>query len=98
MTAPDPLDTAAEAFLDEVLATSAMAEDVLRALTWAALRNAGLSQAEAARRLDVSTKHLCQMLTGRAVLTLAWSEALLGLCGQRLTLDTAPIHQHKEAS
>jgi len=68
------------------------AEDVLRALVLAALRNAGLSQAEAARRLDVSTKHLNQMLTGRVPLTLAWAEDLLGLCGQRLTLDTTPAY------
>ncbi len=68
------------------------AEDVLRALTRTALRNAGLSQAEASRRLGVSTKHLCQMLTGRAPLALAWAEALLGLCGQRLTLDTTPTY------
>jgi plasmid maintenance system antidote protein VapI len=74
------------------------APDVLRALVRVELRNAGLSQAEAARRLGVSTKHLCQMLTGRAPLTLGWAEDLLGLCGQRLTLDTTPIHQRQEAS
>lgn len=74
------------------------AEDILRALVRAGLRNAGLSQAEAARRLGVSTKHLCQMLTGRAVLTLGWAEDLLSLCGLRLTLDVAPTHQRQEAS
>lgn len=63
------------------------AEAVLRAHVRAALRNASLSQAEAARQLDVSTKHLCQMLTGRAPLTLGWAERILALCGQRIVID-----------
>lgn len=74
------------------------AEDVLRALVRTALRNAGLSQAQAARDLDVSTKHLCQMLTGRATLTLPWAEDLLDLCGQRLTLDATPINSRQESA
>lgn len=71
---------------------SATAEDVLRALVKAALRNAGMSQAQAARDLDLSTKHLCQMLTGRATLTLGWAEHILALTGHRLTLDTIPAN------
>jgi transcriptional regulator with XRE-family HTH domain len=74
------------------------AEDVLRALVKAALRNAGLSQAEACRRLGVSTKHLNQMLTGRAPISLAWAEDLLSLCGQRLTLDATPAYAAATAS
>jgi hypothetical protein len=71
------------------------AEAVLRAHVRAALRNAGLSQAEAARQLDVSTKHLCQMLTGNgATLTLGWAERILGLCGQRLTVGVEPARSH----
>lgn len=61
-------------------------EDDLRVQVRAALAAAGLSQAEAARRLEVSTKHLCQMLTGRAPLTLGWAERLLGLCGKRVVV------------
>jgi transcriptional regulator with XRE-family HTH domain len=66
------------------------AEGVLRAHVRAALRNAGLSQASAASDLGISQKHLSQMLTGRATLTLPWAEELLALCGVRLVLDTAP--------
>lgn len=60
------------------------AQAQLRQQTRAALAEAGLSQAEASRRLGVSTKHLSHMLTGRAPLTLDWAEKLLALCDQRL--------------
>lgn len=62
------------------------AEDALRSHVRATLAYAGLSQAEASRRLGVSTKHLSQMLTGRAPLTLTWAEQLLALCGMRLVI------------
>lgn len=61
-------------------------QDSLRAQVRSALDEAGLSQAEAARRLGISTKHMSQMLTGRAVLTLMWAEKILALCGQRLEI------------
>lgn len=61
-------------------------QDSLRAQVRSALDGAGLSQAEAARRLGISTKHMSQMLTGRAVLTLMWAEKILALCGQRLEI------------
>lgn len=67
------------------------AEDTLRAHVRAALRNAGISQAEACRQLDVTTKHLNQMLTGKATLTLPWAEQILGLCGERLVLDVQQL-------
>jgi transcriptional regulator with XRE-family HTH domain len=60
------------------------AQAQLRQQTRAALAEAGLSQAEASRRLGVSTKHLSHMLTGRAPLTLDWAERLLALCDHRL--------------
>lgn len=66
------------------------AEDQLRAHVRVALAGAGISQAEACRQLGVSTKHLCEMLTGRKTLTLMWAEGLLGLCGMRLVLDVQP--------
>ncbi len=67
-----------------------MTEDVLRAHVRVALAEAGISQAEAARLLGLSTKHLCQMLTGRAPLSLAWADQLLGLCGKRVTIRLEP--------
>jgi hypothetical protein len=66
------------------------AEDQLRAHVRAALAAARLSQAEAARQLSLSTKHLSQMLTGQSTLTLTWAEGLLGLCGMSLVIDTRP--------
>jgi transcriptional regulator with XRE-family HTH domain len=62
----------------------------LREQTRAALRSAGISQADACRQLGVSTKHLSHMLTGRAPLTLDWAERLLALCGQQLLVTVAP--------
>lgn len=66
------------------------AEDALRAQVRSALHAAGLSQAEAARQLGVSTKHLNMMLVGSATLTLTWAEGLLGLCGQILVISVQP--------
>lgn len=45
------------------------AERNLRTQVRAALDTAGISQAEACRQLGISTKHLNQMLTGKATLT-----------------------------
>lgn len=61
-------------------------QDSLRAQVKAALDAASLSQAEASRRLGLSTKHMNQMLTGKATLTLGWAEKILALCGQRLEI------------
>ena len=70
--------------------TGLSAEEQLRAHTRAALEAAGLSQAEVARQLGLSTKHLCQMLTGHATLTLTWAEGILGLAGHSLVIGTRP--------
>jgi len=61
-------------------------EHELRVQVKAALLARGLSQAEAARRLNLSTKHMSQMLTGRAPLTLAWAERILALCDMRIVI------------
>jgi transcriptional regulator with XRE-family HTH domain len=70
--------------------TDDLAEDQLRAHVRAALEAAGLSQAEVARQLGLSYKHMSQMLTGHATLTLTWAEGILGLCGQSLVIGTRP--------
>ncbi|MGQ4733425.1 helix-turn-helix domain-containing protein [Streptomyces sp. Ju416(a)] len=62
----------------------------LRAQVKAALTTARISQAEAARQLDLSTKHMSQMLTGRATLTLDWADRILTLCGMTLAVVAAP--------
>ncbi|MEU6552072.1 helix-turn-helix transcriptional regulator [Streptomyces sp. NPDC046915] len=70
------------------------AEADLRVQVAAALLTHDISQAEAARRLGLSNKHLNQMLTGRAVLTIPWAERILALTGMRLVIglqhDTQP--------
>lgn len=58
----------------------------LRTQVRAALAAANISQAEACRRLGVSTKHLSMMLTGRSVLTLDFADRLLGLCEMTLLI------------
>lgn len=70
----------------------ATAADSLRTSVRAALIDAGMSQAEAARQLGLTNKHVNMMLTGRATLTLAWAEKILALVGMRLNLTIEPIH------
>ena len=59
-------------------------EESLREQVRAALHAARISQAAVARELGVSTKHLCQMLTGRAPLSLEWAEQIVALCEMRV--------------
>lgn len=68
--------------------TDRTAEEQLRAEVRAALTRTHLSQAEAARQLGISSKHMSQMLTGRTPLTLAWAERIVALCGARVLVCT----------
>lgn len=61
-------------------------EDDLRHQLRAALEQARISQAEAARQLGLSNKHMNQMLTGRATLTLDWADRIAELCGMRIVV------------
>jgi transcriptional regulator with XRE-family HTH domain len=70
--------------------TDRPAEEQLRTHIRAALQAAGLSQAETARQLGLSTKHLNMMLTGKSPLSLTWAEGILGLCGHNLVIGTRP--------
>ncbi|MCG0061689.1 helix-turn-helix domain-containing protein [Streptomyces tricolor] len=65
------------------------ADEQLRSHVRSALIRAQISQAEAARQLGLSNKHLNQMITGRAPLTLAWAERILALTGMRLVIGLA---------
>jgi DNA-binding phage protein len=60
--------------------------EALRSLVRSALESSGRSQASIARELQVSTKHLNQMLVGRAKLTLWWAARILRACGMRLVI------------
>jgi DNA-binding PadR family transcriptional regulator len=66
--------------------TASGLEDELRHLVRRALATAGLAQAEAARQVGISTKHLHMMLSGGSALSLQRAEQLLALCGQKLAL------------
>lgn len=70
--------------------TEQSAEEQLRLHTRAALEASALSQAEIARQLGLSTKHLSMMLTGKSPLSLTWAEGILGLCGHSLVIGTRP--------
>ena len=88
--------------LSDVLAgrDSPGAQDSLRAQVRKALTDSGISQADVSRRLGLTQKHVSQMLTGRAVLTLAWAEQILALAGQRLeirTVSAIPSAEGEEA-
>ena len=66
------------------------AEEQLRTQVRGALANANISQAEIARQLGLSTKHLSMMLTGKSPLSLTWAEGILGLAGHSLIIGTRP--------
>lgn len=75
-------------------------QDSLREQVKRALERAQVSQAEAARRLGLSAKHMSQMLTGKALLTLGWAEKILALCGQRLEIravSAIPVTEREKA-
>jgi antitoxin component HigA of HigAB toxin-antitoxin module len=55
-----------------------------------AVKASGLKQTWMARQLGVSEKHLSQLLTGRAVLTLEWAQRILELCGMELVVSIRP--------
>ncbi|MFF9309958.1 helix-turn-helix transcriptional regulator [Streptomyces sp. NPDC014748] len=61
-------------------------EDQLRRLARQALADSGLTQAAAARRLGVSTKHLSMMLKGGSTLSLTWADRITQLVGQRISI------------
>ena len=60
--------------------------EALRAEVRRALEVSGRSQASVARELQVSTKHLNMMLTGKSKLTLWWAARILRACGMRLVV------------
>lgn len=72
-------------------------QDFLRLLLADELHAAGLSQAEAARRVGVTAKHMSAMLTGKAPLSLAWADEIAALCGRRLVVGSQPM-PHESAS
>lgn len=68
-------------------------QDELRVEVRRCLTRAGLTQAEVARRLGLSQKHVSRMLNGRAVLNLHWADKIARLCGRRLTIASKPLRK-----
>ncbi|MEU6365795.1 helix-turn-helix transcriptional regulator [Streptomyces sp. NPDC046931] len=52
----------------------------------AAVKESGLKQAWIAERLDITQKHLSQLLTGHAPMSLEWAEKIFFLCGKRIRI------------
>lgn len=72
---------------------TAPADEELWRQTRAAIEESGISQAEIARQLGLSAKHLNQMLLGHAPMSLMWAEGILGLCGHQLVITVRPEEQ-----
>lgn len=62
------------------------AEDMLCFQVRAAMKVRGITQVEAAKRLNVSHSHLARMLGGETSLHLHWAERILTMCGMRLVI------------
>jgi len=60
-----------------------------------ALRIADVSQAELCRRLGLSEKHVSQMLTGRAPISLDMAERMLGEIKWELEVAAVPMRRFK---
>ncbi|MFE5514460.1 helix-turn-helix domain-containing protein [Streptomyces sp. NPDC056529] len=69
--------------------------ETLRAIVRTALHDARISQAEAARQVGLSTKHMSHMLTGKAPLTLDWADQIVALCGKRLTVRAVAVRPRR---
>ncbi|MFI0822242.1 helix-turn-helix domain-containing protein [Streptomyces sp. NPDC021098] len=65
---------------------TADAQDSLHEQVRAAVKASGLKQVWIAERLSTSEKHLSQLLTGRAPMSLEWAEQILALCGKRVRI------------
>lgn len=64
--------------------------DSLRLTIRAALAHSGITQAELARRLHLSPKHVCQVLKGRAGLSIDMADRMLAACDWRLVVGAHP--------
>lgn len=79
-----------QAGLDRQPVSEMVAQDRLVEQVRAAVRASGLKQRWIAGRLNVSDKHLSQLLTGRVPMTLDWAERILALCGMELVVAVRP--------
>lgn len=61
-------------------------QDRLREIVREAIRDSGVTQRAIAAELGVSEQHISRMLTGRAVLTLEWTEKIVAVCGRQVSV------------
>jgi transcriptional regulator with XRE-family HTH domain len=76
-----------------------LAEDVREQIRLA-LRIAGVCQAELARRLGLSEKHISQLLTGRSAISLDMAERILDAVGYTLVVSVreGPASRYRRTS
>lgn len=86
--------------LSDVLAGRGMpgVQDSLRGQVKTSLEAAGVTVENVAERLNLSSRHVEQMLNGKAALTIVWAEQMLALCGQRLEIRTVSALPEGEPS
>lgn len=72
------------------MSDGALAQDSLREQVRSAVKASGLKQVWMAEKLGVSEKHLSNLLTGRAPLSLDWAEQIAGLCRMRVRIVVEP--------
>jgi plasmid maintenance system antidote protein VapI len=65
--------------------------ETLRELLCAAVKASGRKQVWIADQLNVSPKHLSQLLTGRVELTLGWAQRIAVLCDHRIDITVVPL-------
>lgn len=65
--------------------------EALRSLLAVAIKTSGRKQVWIADQLNISTKHLSQMLTGRVELTLGWAQRIAVLCDHRIDIHIVPL-------
>lgn len=65
--------------------------DTLRLEVAYCIAAADLSQAQMARRLNISAKHLNQMLTGKVPMNIYWAERIVAASGHKLTIKADRI-------
>jgi plasmid maintenance system antidote protein VapI len=60
--------------------------DAMRDELRACIARAGISQAEVSRHLGITTKHMSQMLTGKAPISLDMAQDIAVVCGREIRI------------
>lgn len=82
--------------VEALLRAADTAESRLIAGLRTALDESGTSQAAAARVLGISTKHMSQMLIGKAPVSIPMAERIAGACGRTLEIRIVALSSEEE--